>query len=76
MRNGTIDFMKFISAIFIVFLHALMFMSPQKYIPFTTLAVDFFFIVSGLLLYNSIALGKYNFNTENWGGRGKEISFK
>lgn len=73
MRNGTIDFMKFMSSIFIIFLHALMFMEPHKGIPFTALAVDFFFIVSGYLVYTSTMKNKHKVKIEDLGGQTKQF---
>ena len=60
MRNTTIDLLKFISSIFIIYLHASQFMSLPFYIPATDLAVDFFFIVSGYLVFRYCANIKHN----------------
>lgn len=60
MRNSTIDFLKFISSIFIIYLHASLFMSLPFYIPATDLAVDFFFIVSGYLVFKKSVNIKHN----------------
>lgn len=55
-RNYSIDLLKFICAILVVFLH-----SHWKYedvfLPFTRCAVPCFFMISGFLLYNNGEVG-------------------
>jgi len=57
-RNGTIDFWKFIFALIIVVFHAKNFALPgQAIFSAGSIAVDFFFVVSGFLMAKSS--GKY-----------------
>lgn len=76
VRNGEIDFWKFICSIIIVVHHSYKILDEAHYYYWGALCVDFFFIVTGFLLASSIFYKNQPYDRETIGQETSAFIFK